>query len=256
MLTAFMATECEKLTPLCQAETHIESVNNSRMDTNRYDEQASRLREARLARGFTTAKSAADRFGFNYTTYSQHERGQTGITRAARDYARAYRISEAWLLTGEGQGPSGRSGSVPVMGYLGAGAEVEPDYEQVPAEGLDQVDIPFSLPGDMIAFQVKGESMLPVYKDGQVIIVYREQKRSLETFYGEEAAVRTSDGRRFIKTIMRGQSGVSLFSHNAAPIENVRLEWIGEIFASLPATSLRKVARQGGIQGQLSLKAT
>ncbi len=54
-------------------------------------------------RGFATAKAAAERFGFNYNTYSQHERGHVGITRAAKDYARAYKVREAWLLTGEGE---------------------------------------------------------------------------------------------------------------------------------------------------------
>lgn len=53
-------------------------------------------------RNFDTAKAAAERHGFNYSTYSQHERGVVGITRAAKDYARAYRVREAWLLTGEG----------------------------------------------------------------------------------------------------------------------------------------------------------
>lgn len=140
------------------------------------------------------------------------------------------------------------------MGYLGAGAEVEPEFEQVPPEGLDQVEIPFPLPDDMIAFLVRGDSMLPVFKDGAVIVVYREQKKPLESFYGEEAAVRTGDGRRFIKTIMRGAIGVNLFSWNAAPIENVHLDWIGEIFATLPPSAIRKVARQGDVQGQLRFR--
>lgn len=72
-------------------------------DITRIDQQASRLRQAREMRGFATAKAAAKRFGFNYNTYSQHERGQAGITRAAKDYARAYKVREAWLLTGDGE---------------------------------------------------------------------------------------------------------------------------------------------------------
>lgn len=145
---------------------------------------------------------------------------------------------------------------VRIVGFLGAGAEVEPDYEQVPPEGLDEVEIPFPLPTEMVAFKVRGISMLPVFKDGTIIVVYRDQKKPIDAFYGEEAAVRTADGRRFIKTIMRGQTTttVNLISWNAQPIEGVRLEWVGEIFAVLPPSVARRVNRQGGIQGQLRLK--
>lgn len=133
-----------------------------------------------------------------------------------------------------------RDAIVPLMGFIGAGAEIMPEFEQVPPEGLDQINIPFLLPAEMIALQVRGDSMLPVYKDGHIIIVYAEQKRPIQAFFGEEAAVRTSDGRRFLKTIMRGQgNAVTLTSFNAAPIENVQLEWVGEIFATLPKPSAR-----------------
>ncbi|QHG70193.1 LexA family transcriptional regulator [Ensifer adhaerens] len=141
---------------------------------------------------------------------------------------------------------------VKIVGYIGAGAEIMPEFEQVPPEGLDQVHVPFPLPDDMIALEVRGDSMLPVYKDGHVVIVYREQKKPVQSFYGEDAAVRTADGRRFLKTIMKG-SPITLTSFNAAPIENVALEWIGEIFAVLPRAQLRHVERAGGLQGRLKL---
>lgn len=143
--------------------------------------------------------------------------------------------------------------TIPLMGYIGAGAEIMPDFEQVPPDGLDQIHVPFPMPAEMIAFEVRGDSMLPVYKDGHIVICYKEQKRPIEAFYGEDAAVRTHDGRRFIKTIMRGNPGVNLMSWNAAPIENIGLEWVGEIFATLPKRAVRTIERNGGIQGRLNL---
>ncbi|CAM1654603.1 Cro/C1-type helix-turn-helix domain [Bartonella apis] len=128
---------------------------------------------------------------------------------------------------------------VPLMGYVGAGGKIEPDFGEMPPDGLGVVEIPFSIPADMVAFRVGGDLMLPVYREGHIIIVYRNQTKPLEAFYGEEAVVRTSDGRRFIKTIMRGAEGVNLISWNARPIENVTLEWIGEIFAIFPRQALR-----------------
>ena len=128
---------------------------------------------------------------------------------------------------------------VPLMGYVGAGAKIEPDFGEMSPDGLGVVEIPFSMPADMVAFRVRGDLMLPVYREGHIIIVYRNQTKPLEAFYGEEAVVQTSDGRRFIKTIMRGAEGVNLISWNARPMEGVKLKWIGEIFAILPRQVLR-----------------
>lgn len=72
-------------------------------------EPAKRLEEARLARGFRFAKDACTFFNWNYNSYAQHESGQRGIGRVAAKYAKAFRVSEAWLLTGEGRGPSGET---------------------------------------------------------------------------------------------------------------------------------------------------
>ena len=128
---------------------------------------------------------------------------------------------------------------VPLMGYVGAGGKIEPDFGEMSPDGLGVVEIPFSMPADMVAFRVRGDLMLPVYREGHIIIVYRNQTKPLEAFYGEEAVVQTSDGRRFIKTIMRGAEGVNLISWNARPMEGVKLKWIGEIFAILPRQVLR-----------------
>lgn len=206
------------------------------------------------------AVEAATKAGMERTYIRDIVEGKKKSVRSDKmaDLARALSLDFSALSRGE-LAPAGEPVAVdvhvPLMGFIGAGAEIEPDFEQVPPDGLDQVSVPFPVPADMIAFGVRGDSMLPVYKDGAVVIVYREQQRPLSTFFGEDAAVRTASGRRFIKTIMRGSDGlVNLFSWNAAPIENQHIEWIGEIFAVLPPRGLKKVAKQGGLQGSLKLK--
>lgn len=139
-------------------------------------------------------------------------------------------------FTGNTQIPS--KSYVPLMGYIGAGAKIKPDIGLMPADGLGVIEVPFQMPADMMAFRVRGDGMLPVYQDGNVVFVYKYQRKPLEEFYGENAVVCTDSGERFIKTITRGADGANLISWNAKVIENVKVNWIGEIFAVFPNLSI------------------
>jgi repressor LexA len=133
--------------------------------------------------------------------------------------------------------------AVPIMGRVGAGASIGPELEQMPPEGLGEVELPFPITEGTIAFEVVGDSMLPKYENGDIIVVYRDQRHPLSSFYGEEAAVRLKTGERYLKTIERGNAAnvVNLTSFNAKPIMGVKLEWIGEICVTLPRGQIERL---------------
>src|ERR1700758_1757296 len=146
--------------------------------------------------------------------------------------------------------------AVPIMGRVGAGAVIEPEDEQVPPEGLGDVELPFPISGETIAFEVSGDSMLPKYENGDVIVVYRDQRHPLASFFGEEAVVRLKTGERYLKTIERGKSPsmVNLTSFNAKPINGVKLEWIGEICVTLPRAQIERTRSRASARERKAAK--
>lgn len=198
-----------------------------------------RLRLARERAGFPSARAAAIRFHWTVSTYASHENGQTPVpVKAAEKYARAFRVSAAWILTGEGEA-SNRI--VKVVGRVGAGAEVSPEEEQIPPDGLAQVELPFAIPDDALAFEVQGESMWPRYDPGDVVVCWNGQTDP-DRLIGREAAVKTSKGRRYLKRIRAGtrKGTFDLESFNAEPIRNARIEWASEVRAVVRALEVRK----------------
>ncbi len=193
------------------------------MDYDDRPEPAKRLEQARIRRGFSTAKAACKFFGWSYNTYAQHENGTRGIGRAADTYARAFRVSAAWLLTGIGT--DGPTDQVELMGFVGAGQEVY----QFDEGGAGMVDAPPGATSSTVAVEVRGDSMLPLYDDGTIL--YYSRQLPPEEMIGRRCIIRLEDDRVLVKSLRRGAGpGLwTLVSLNAPDIEDVTVTWAAPI---------------------------
>lgn len=185
-----------------------------------------------------THEIAAESMGISRGAFIKLERSERKLNEDTIQKAReAFGVTADVVL--------GNQTPIRVMGRIGAGGSIDPEHEQVPVDGLYTVDLPFTVPDGIEGFEVDGESMLPVYKPGDVILVWRDQKRPTDTFLGEEAAVLTDKGYRAIKEIQRGRSlsVYNLASYNAKLIEDVRINWVGEIYIVVKARQITSINR-------------
>lgn len=191
-----------------------------------------RLAWARQNAGYETASDAARALNISIPTYVAHENGSRGIKRdVAERYARFFHVPTEWLLLGRGR-PSTRPSSVQLVGYVGAGAEIFGIDDHAMGAGLDEIELPSSAPPNSVAVRVRGDSMMPVYRDGDLIIYNQQlQGEHIVELIGKEAIVRLADGRTFIKTIAKGSNPGTwtLWSYNAAPMTDALVEWAARV---------------------------
>ena len=165
----------------------------------------SRLREAREAAGFKSARAAAIRHGWKVSTYSAHENGQNEYgPDEAKSYSKAFKTKASWLLTNEGEPPARKhapqpdiepeflgdfgsddGGIVEIDVRAGMGAGEFSDREvRVNGELRDRVKSESwhfpetfvrgdlrSSPNRIIIAETQGDSMLPTIQPGERVVI-------------------------------------------------------------------------------------
>ena len=114
--------------------------------------------------------------------------------------------------------------TIALVGYVGAGAEI------FPMDALGYVEAPPGVAGPQtVAVQVKGDSMLPVYRDGDLL--YYDTHEEPQELVGRDVIVELEDGRCMVKQLMPGtKAGTwTLLSHNAAPIIDAPIRWTARV---------------------------
>ena len=192
-------------------------------------ELARRLERARTERGFKTAKAAASFFGWNYNTYAHHERGlRTPKDETIKRYAKGFRVQWSWLLTGYG-----REGEVPLVGYVGAGAEAhfygtadDPD-ETVPA--------PDGATPSTVAVEIRGESLGAVFD--RWLVFYDDRREPVtQDLMGRLCIIGLADDRVLVKKLRPSRTNglYHLLSNTEEPILDAAVEWAARVKIMVP----------------------
>lgn len=205
-------------------------------------EAAKRLETARIARGFKTSKEAATYFGWSYDTYAQHENGTRGIIRAAEKYAKAYRVSTGWLLTGEGKSPDGEQasdlqpvaspiGAIPVTGKVAANTWLSVDDMDFGYDDIDYVPSASGYPVELqFALKVEGNCLNKIADHGDILICLDTVKTGIDADDNDLVIVERSrfEGQmieRTAKRLRRTADGFELWpeSHDPNHQEPIKL---------------------------------
>lgn len=231
--------------------------------------KADRLRQARIAAGFTSASEAAQRFGWGEASYRHHENATRNYgPDAAKRYGRAFKVKPAWLL---GLDPSSELAAVDhggerleVNGSVAAGVWRESEHWNDERQFV--IDLPSPVPGARrFGLEVEGLSMdlfyapgavldcISIYSaevrpaDGDHVIVERVRPDGLRELTvkeyrerdGERLLVPRSSDARFKPIVYPGPDDP------ARPTTEERVEIIAFVVTSYPRQSLDLMRRMG-----------
>lgn len=158
------------------------------------------LKILRKRDGLTQAEVAA-RLGVDRSTYAKYENGQSEPNfEMLQKLADLFRSSADFLIGGTDQ-PSSKNGTwVPVLGDVAAGIPIEAvenivDYEEI--------DTAMASTGKYYGLRIKGSSMEPRIREGDVVIV--RQQEDADT--GDTAVVLVNGESATVKRIKKEPDG-------------------------------------------------
>ena len=137
----------------------------------------------------------------------------------------------ALVAGSNGAARAGKRFTVPLLGFAQAGAGGFFDDAGYPAgEGWELIELPVRAGDNVYALQVQGDSMMPVYRDRDVLIV----EPGATVHKGDRVVVKTTGGEVMAKILQKRNSReIELLSVNPAhPLRQVptaEIEWIARI---------------------------
>ena len=201
---------------------------------------ASRLCEALVIRDMTAAELSRA-LGINEGTVSQYKSGAyEPKQKRTQAIAKILNVSIDWLMGADVPMDDGETNNssknnkyikIPVLGTVRAGYPTEAveniiDYEEISESMARQ--------GEYFALQVKGDSMLPRFSEGDVVIV----KKQDDVDNGDIAIMLVNGDEATIKKVQKFENGINLIPSN--PVYDV-ITYTKKEIMSLPVVCLGKV---------------
>ena len=188
------------------------------------------LKAARKAKGLTQTE-VAQAIGLTQNGYSYWENGKAKIDKdQILKLAALFEVSVDYLL-GNTEVPVSGGVRIPVLGDVAAGIPIEAITDIVDYE---EIDAALARTGEFFGLRIKGASMEPRMREGDVVIV--RQQETAET--GDTVVVLVNGDSATVKKIKYGQDGITLLPTNpaydpmfytAAEVEQLPVRVIGRV---------------------------
>lgn len=161
------------------------------------------------------------RFGVDQSTVSKWENG--------KQHPESHHMDIIGSLEGVGEtGTNSTTDSnplftlVPLVGYVGAGAVVHFVDRGAGSSAIDYIKAPKGF-GAVEALEVRGDSMYPVYRNGDIVF-FGGRAADLPIRGEDEYVVELTDGRVLLKVVEARSDGTySLNAYNAPPLHGVEI---------------------------------
>ncbi|MDO4810571.1 MAG: XRE family transcriptional regulator [Eubacteriales bacterium] len=183
-----------------------------------------------------TQADVAKILGIDRTTYAKYESGASEPSfEMLQRIAKHYGVTVGYIM-GEQENPSSGAVSIPVLGDVAAGIPIDAienivDYEEI--------DAAMAATGEFFGLRIKGSSMEPRIREGDVVIVRKQDDADT----GDTAVVLVNGSSATVKRIKKEPSGISLIPNN--PAYDIKF-YSAEEIDSLPVRIIGKVVELRG----------
>jgi len=157
-----------------------------------------------------TQAEIALKLGVDRSTYAKYENGQSEPNfETIQKLASLYNVSVDFLIGGPAAQASKGGVSIPVLGDVAAGIPIEAVTDIVDYEEIDSA---MAATGEFFGLRIKGSSMEPRMREGDVVIVRKQDVA--ET--GDTVVVLVNGDAATVKKIKKGPDGMQLIPTNPA----------------------------------------